>query len=377
MSDIQSAEQIIASVGREAAKLELARSSGLAPELSHRLFQHHPFSAIRDQLLLLANGGRGQHSAPMGYLGGWVLRQISAGRTPRQIIALAVKQCSDREIGTWIVTEIRGLRVDGIVQVTKRGFLFPRVRLPSRLVPKLAHDTRWMPPHQHEAAFVQKDRFNPFEGDAEERWAQLEEERRLFVDALTLSSPHPYWVGAQYSVPPVDHILHLGVGIRMNSEQQFHCPFEPADPISCRRSVKILGKFEQPLRLHDALNRLASAKRSPDPITKVVDLGIALEMSMTHGGNSSNSELAYKVSLRAAKLVGGTLSSQIESFKTAQAVYASRSSAVHEGVIKHNKKSKIFDPAVFEVHSEFVRTVLYALAKRGQYPNWLELELGG
>lgn len=87
------------------------------------------------------------------------------------------------------------------------------------------------------------------------------------------------------------------------------------------------------------LDRLNRSRRSGASLDSAIDLGIALE-SLLMGKTSNNSEITFKMSMRAAAFLGRSAEERKEIFNVVSDVYGLRSTAVHTGRLSTKKELK-------------------------------------
>ncbi|CAN5213108.1 hypothetical protein BH10PSE4_BH10PSE4_44380 [soil metagenome] len=130
-----------------------------------------------------------------------------------------------------------------------------------------------------------------------------------------------------------------------------------------------LARFAGQESLFRAIERLGRARRAHDPVDQALELGIALEIAMTHS-DQGGPEITYRLSTRLAWLLGKTAEDRQTIFKETKALYAARSKAVHEGRLlpKHQPDLVAGD--------RLVTRALRTLVERGAFPDWNKLTMG-
>ena len=132
--------------------------------------------------------------------------------------------------------------------------------------------------------------------------------------------------------------------------------------------LKTFGELHALLRAIDRLGRSRTNRALTD---KAIDLGMAAEIALMHGSQATNTEITNKLSMRAGWLLGTDVDGRMQASNDMRTLYGSRSDAVHRGVLP--RKSK-FDAAVAD---ELVKRLLSAILRRGSFPDWDRLTLGG
>lgn len=145
----------------------------------------------------------------------------------------------------------------------------------------------------------------------------------------------------------------------------------PVEAAAVKSAFDALATFAEFESLARAIDRLGRARLARTPVDQALELGIAAEIALMHGGSSSNTEVTHKMSSRAAWLLGRDPEERASVFGQCKALYHARSKAVHEGLLP--KRSTI-DLAQADA---FVTRTLNAIAERGRFPKWSTLTMGG
>lgn len=126
-------------------------------------------------------------------------------------------------------------------------------------------------------------------------------------------------------------------------------------------------------KLSIPLERLNRAIRRMDFVDKAIELGIASEAIFLNDDSGKQGELAYRLRLRAAWLLGeGDDSAREKILKLFNTLYEYRSRSVHTGNLKENNAEEILNNAVTRI-SEAIKILI----EKGSWPNWNILTLGG
>lgn len=196
---------------------------------------------------------------------------------------------------------------------------------------------------------------------------RLEIKRALILStSVAVSMPFTYCRAA------IDHI--------MDADRAYSGSFEPVgfgsekpNIDAIQENLRLLGNFKNPAALYVAIDRLGKAKSWRSNEDKALDLGMALEIALMHeNGNSGdgNAEITYKLSSRAAWLLGKNPEDRKEAFEKAKKIYGHRSAAAHTGRLKKESEFASLDA------NAFVTRVLSAVLRRGSFPVWRDLVLG-
>ncbi|MBX3585714.1 MAG: hypothetical protein KF796_03635 [Ramlibacter sp.] len=131
------------------------------------------------------------------------------------------------------------------------------------------------------------------------------------------------------------------------------------------------------LRVNVGLNRLRQAQSRRSAGDKAVEVFIALEALL---GDGENNELSHKISVRAARLLGGTASQRLATFSLLKKFYGVRSKMVHSGRIEE-KQQRINSDTTLTVEDLATRCigiaaqVVRAIVVLGHVPDWKKFDL--
>jgi hypothetical protein len=125
-------------------------------------------------------------------------------------------------------------------------------------------------------------------------------------------------------------------------------------------------------RLLAILERLNTALKRRDNSDRALDCGIAVEMLLNEKGDPT-SDITYRLSLRAARLLGKTLSERQAIRKKVRALYTLRSNAAHGAGTGKAKASEVSD---LEGGIAVCAAVIREVVRRKGFPGWADLELG-
>ena len=137
------------------------------------------------------------------------------------------------------------------------------------------------------------------------------------------------------------------------------------------RMFNALSKFAEPESLLRAVDRLGRSRTDLTTADQALDLGMAGEILLMHGSGQSTSEIAHKLSIRAAWLLGATLDERLETARKSKQLYSARSDAAHSGSL--SKKTK-FDRSESD---RLITDACRAITEKGKFPDWDRLTLGG
>lgn len=123
------------------------------------------------------------------------------------------------------------------------------------------------------------------------------------------------------------------------------------------------------------MQRFNQALRRPPHGDRALDLAISLESLLVDGLG----ENTYKMGLRAAFLLGGSMEQRLEVRAVVGALYTLRSALIHDGILPSKVKVAAAGkrPAkdVVKDATEICARVLRSILDVGTIPNWYEYEL--
>lgn len=351
--------------------------------LEARLFDHFPFSQLQEGVVWCSTGCSGPQRATALQ---WVARQLIADVAAASIIEAAEKQYAENGYDALEITKVTGVEVEDIVKITEDYELWPHSKLPSdfrnqllfgdvgapfvsvstcALVHRFRHEKAIDPDYNGPTVDWTKDRFVVSN--------KSRAEKRLNIQrAMILSGDGPVGMPSTYCRAATDNLLDV--------DRQYSGIFDATGLRSIkpnieaiRKNLRLLESFNRPGALCVAIDRLGKARSWQSNVDKALDFGMALEIVLMHengNNNDGNGEITYKVSLRAACLVGSQQADRNEIFEKTKKLYGHRSAAAHSGRLK---KENEFMPD--EVNA-FVTNVLSEILQRGDFPSWRDLVLG-
>lgn len=180
--------------------------------------------------------------------------------------------------------------------------------------------------YQPSGVDMSKDRF----GTSNMRRAnkRLEIQRALILSTSgTVNMPFTYCRAA------IDHIMDAD-GSYGGFLESAGFQSETPNIDAVRENLRLLEDFNVPAALHVAIDRLGKARGLSSNVDKALDLGMALEIALMHeNGNSGggSGEITYKLSSRAAWLLGKNPEERTQVFEKAKKIYGHRSAQLIAG----------------------------------------------
>lgn len=349
--------------------------------LEARLYGFHPFSRLNESTLWTPSGSG---SLRQGTALQWVARQLLAGIAPSSIIETAHNQYAENGYDALEISKVSGIEVDDIVKITEGYELWPHDKLPSdarkillfddagavfrtpnscALVHHFRHNMVIDPDYQPSGVDMSKDRF----GTSNMRRAN----KRLEIQrAIILSTSGTVGMPFTYCRAATDHIMDADRsygGFLESAGFQSETPNIDA----VRENLRLLEDFNAPAALHVAIDRLGKARGLSSNVDKALDLGMALEIALMHeNGGGGSGEITYKLSSRAAWLLGKNPEERSQVFEKAKKIYGHRSVAAHSGRLKNES-----DFLSLDAHA-FTTRILREILQRGSFPVWHHLIFG-
>jgi hypothetical protein len=158
----------------------------------------------------------------------------------------------------------------------------------------------------------------------------------LALTPKAVPSEVAHWL--HFDDPDVEELTSAGLTRHVDEIQS---PFRFSEPTEITSesaaglltAYRCVGKDDQG-RITLALQRLIRSRSQNNPGNRAIDLAIALEVLFM---NADQGEHSYKISLRLARLLGGTLAVRRAAFIETRKVYDIRSEMVHSGSAKNDR----------------------------------------
>lgn len=113
----------------------------------------------------------------------------------------------------------------------------------------------------------------------------------------------------------------------------------PADGVIAKECFELLATFREVESLARAIDRLGRARLAINEVDRALELGMAAEIALMHDDGTSNTEIAHKISGRAAWLIGCNAEERGAIFTRMKRLYEARSQAVHKGALSSSRRS--------------------------------------
>lgn len=368
----------------------------MSAPIREELARTEPFAGGPGFMVSLDNGSFGLHAEQASFaLALWVLR----GDSPEEAISRLERMLSlESAVGRGVMA-LWGVKLASAVDAGHGVTLLPWSDVPD------SRTKRWLSRGRHDnrcpntsgayfealptAALVCSHTVRPLlhhvrlgELKAPEdpfRLHFLLDDARLALSLVGPSAPTSagYWF--EFEDPHLDDV-NLGVTLSASLQEVLPWPFGgevPLDDQDVARHVTAFLSLDPELRarLRLPLKRFNQAMQRPPHGDRALDLAIALESVL----GDSPGENTYKVALRAALLLGGSMERRLKVRALSTALYELRSALAHDGVLR----DKVRVPGVGkqptrEVVADatvIVAQVLGAVIQRGSIPKWQEYEL--
>ncbi len=296
----------------------------------------------------------------------------------------------------YAVLAVRGIETTQETDITDDIRLIPYDAVPQSLSKDMAdsiaaasEQAPFMAPQRGEslrpkAALVKQIRISPKTCDATDDRVSPDEMSMLrqVCSVLTLvgrSTPMAFcsWVDIEEWVPCRD-LLSCGVGGTLVATESL--PLHKMTDDDCSDASMLSKQF---LRLEHrdqetlltSLDRLNRSKRRFNAIDKAIDLGIAMEILLLHD-RSKHDQIAFPFRLRGAWLLAKSAKERIKIERTLNSIYDCRCQAVHSGKCEAPTREESL-PRLFERGQDLCAEVARCILRRGVFPDWHKLVLGG
>ena len=130
---------------------------------------------------------------------------------------------------------------------------------------------------------------------------------------------------------------------------------------------------EHQTRLLRSMERYSLSQCRRESIDRVLDLALAFEIAVSEKGD--NAPPSWKVSVRSAQLIGGTLADRQQKRATVSALYDLRNQATHGGTLKAKSPDSSVEQILQENYNLYVLLMKMLLTLRVK-PEWKSVELG-
>ena len=121
------------------------------------------------------------------------------------------------------------------------------------------------------------------------------------------------------------------------------------------------------------MERYSLSQCRRESIDRVLDLALAFEIAVSEKGD--NAPPSWKVSVRSAQLIGGTLADRQQKRATVSALYDLRNQATHGGTLKAKSPDSSVEQILQENYNLYVLLMKMLLTLRVK-PEWKSVELG-
>ncbi len=338
-----------------------------------------PFDALPKRAIIGALGGAQRGD---GIAGPWVWQQLLRGIRAQDILELATKSIEENRYEASEVRAVRGITISAPFKLTGNASLVPREQLVECHERTRAFGEGGLEATQNSAALIQtivvEPAFVPAAGLLERPSLQAERDRRDAYAArlrlaLGIASGGPVEMPSVYAQASPDNIF--GAASSGLFYRQIMFGFAPYVAFAGPATLAIYAELEamKSEALEIAVNRLLRSRLGQSLEDRILDLGMAVEIILMHQTQKGEgkSEITNKLSNRGAWLVGETPSDRFEVAALLGKLYSARSAVVHTGIAKPDLRTCIpkFDALV----SQVIRAVL----RRGSFPDWKKLVLGG
>jgi hypothetical protein len=155
--------------------------------------------------------------------------------------------------------------------------------------------------------------------------------------------------------------------------------FQRADPAAILSDLRNYLALPEDMRrdLMRSMTRYTLGRYRDEITDRVLDLALAFEIAVS--GGEQNLAVSWKVSVRSAQLIGGSLAERLECRKTLSDFYGLRSKATHGGSLSKLPEAKL--APIDTCHGLYTKLMRRLLSLSDELllnggPNWGTIELG-
>jgi hypothetical protein len=152
----------------------------------------------------------------------------------------------------------------------------------------------------------------------------------------------------------------------------------PAQTSALREASELLNEHARGDALTRAMRKLKDAQGRNNDAERALDLGACLEILLMHGEKADNTEIGYKLRMRAAWLLGQNSADRQRIHDLVKSAYNARSKVAHEGVLPPPKSEDARTRQMEELRDteQLCRDLITQVLRRG-WPNWTTTVLQG
>ena len=377
--------ELLEGVAAELAAIHRAKHYGLwrseaEPRLSAALAERKPFNDFQKVLIHTGDGG-GATVTPR--FGGWAIDRLVEKMSPQAILAVFSAEVERNASDYQDVSPLFGVDIDARCDLDE-GLAI--VSEPEDVLASVLHRSPFqlqLPPktamlcHAFEVkpAFERVTETGPVRGGhsvTSPKSDDREAVRRRVRLACLLASRGP--VELPLTILRPDHAALFVAGEGNSAERMFAAhPLVsfPVEAANVKRAFDQLGEFRQIDSLARGIDRLGRSRLASTDVDRALDLGMAAEIALMHGQDSSAAEIKYKVASRAAWLLEREPAERGAVFVEMKKFYDARSKAVHTGLLPSKSNVNLMAADLL------VTRALSAILERGDFPDWDNLIMGG
>ncbi|WP_068084056.1 HEPN domain-containing protein [Novosphingobium rosa] len=352
-------------------------------EFGDRLEQFEPFKTISRKFLSFPMGGG---RTGRGVSGRWVYFRMLDGIEPQVLIDQAQATLAANRYEAREIRAVRGIEISEVHALLDTLSLVPS----GALTHSWCHEQAFPRGMQgsfcteNTAALVHAIVVEPAfrDGTDEEHEKAFEAFRNKRAKdaarvrlALGLASGGPVQMPFRYSEVENSSLFREAMSV---FSQDGNAHFWGVDrEVNIEEVRSFLAEFEKmdsPLALELSIDRLLRSRVFGELENRIIDLGMAAEIALMHskrGVSDGKSEITNKMANRGAWLIGSTPDERVEVVKQLSDLYSARSVVVHTGEAKAALLPRVAD------FDRIVAQIVIALLKRGAFPDWKRLVLGG
>lgn len=376
--------EVQAEIARSGAKNVYEHTSGAwVQQFGDQLEVFEPFRAVAKGWMVCGMGGG---RTGTGVSGKWVWHRLLSGEGAEAVLASAIASVAANRYTAFDVRPVKGIRIDAPYPLTETASLVPNSQLQRNLCHARAFSNDMLGPQfpTETAALVQMFVVAPAlvasNADQDHGAFQKNQETRDAYAArlrLALGLASGSAVEMPLAYGECDRESLLGLSGEIMSHRPGTTFFGKDVEVDIGAALTIYSEFDTmraPRALELSVDRLLRSRSGRRLEDRIIDLGMAAEIALMHatkGSGDGKAEITNKLSTRGAWLIGENPKDRLAVAAILGELYAARSVIVHTGEASGKLQARV------EAFDGIVVRIVRALLRRGDFPDWKALVLGG
>lgn len=358
-------------------------SAAWVRRFGEKLEAFEPFATIAKSWMVCGMGGG---RSGCGVSGRWVWHRLLSGADPEALLASASTSVAANRYEALEVRPVKGIKIEAPYQLTETASLVPNSQLVHGYGHGRAFGNDMLGPQflTETAALIQTIVVAPAlvaaHSDQDQAAFQAGRDARDAYAArlrlaLGLASGSAVEIPLAYGQS--DPEIILGLSGEVLSQRPTMTYFGNDVEVDLSASLAIFAELEAmqtPRALELSLDRLLRSRSGRSLEDRIIDLGMAAEIALMHtpkGRGDGKAEITNKLANRGAWLVADNPEDRLDVAGLLSDLYAARSIVVHTGQASGKLQTRVAD------FDAVVARVARALLRRGTFPDWKALVLGG